>query len=197
MTTATYFEDLPKDRLEEEFDSERRATAPKLVMHLKASEGDDGHNEMAGEFSDPTAIRRFLLAGNAMITIEAKKSRKRFTFRFSRPDESEARASGRERPIWVSLLSGPDNSADYAYLGTIWPDGQAWRYAHGRKSRVAEDAPGALAIRWFVALLQRDPAKLFEQAGVWHEGRCGRCGRRLTVPESIASGFGPECINHV
>lgn len=28
---------------------------------------------------------------------------------------------------------------------------------------------------------------------VWHEGRCGRCGRALTVPESIASGIGPVC----
>jgi hypothetical protein len=28
----------------------------------------------------------------------------------------------------------------------------------------------------------------------WHEGRCGRCGRRLTVPDSIASGYGPECV---
>jgi hypothetical protein len=30
---------------------------------------------------------------------------------------------------------------------------------------------------------------------VWHEGRCGRCGRKLTVPESIESGFGPECAS--
>ena len=26
-----------------------------------------------------------------------------------------------------------------------------------------------------------------------HEGRCGRCGRALTVPESIDTGFGPHC----
>jgi len=32
---------------------------------------------------------------------------------------------------------------------------------------------------------------------VFHEGACGRCGRTLTVPESIASGFGPECIRYV
>ena len=32
---------------------------------------------------------------------------------------------------------------------------------------------------------------------VWHEGRCGRCNRALTVPESIASGIGPECAKHV
>src|ERR1019366_4832357 len=28
---------------------------------------------------------------------------------------------------------------------------------------------------------------------VWHEGKCGRCGRKLTVPESIERGIGPEC----
>lgn len=28
---------------------------------------------------------------------------------------------------------------------------------------------------------------------VWHEGRCGRCGRKLTVPSSIETGLGPEC----
>lgn len=30
----------------------------------------------------------------------------------------------------------------------------------------------------------------------WHEGRCGKCARRLTVPESIAQGFGPECARN-
>ncbi|MGQ4872128.1 MAG: DUF6011 domain-containing protein, partial [Candidatus Thorarchaeota archaeon] len=30
-----------------------------------------------------------------------------------------------------------------------------------------------------------------EKVRIWHEGKCGRCGRRLTVPESIESGYGP------
>lgn len=25
------------------------------------------------------------------------------------------------------------------------------------------------------------------------EGKCGRCARRLTTPESVQLGFGPEC----
>ena len=29
---------------------------------------------------------------------------------------------------------------------------------------------------------------------VWHEGCCGKCGKRLTVPSSIENGLGPECI---
>jgi hypothetical protein len=30
---------------------------------------------------------------------------------------------------------------------------------------------------------------------VYHEGRCGRCNRKLTVPESIETGLGPECAS--
>jgi hypothetical protein len=28
---------------------------------------------------------------------------------------------------------------------------------------------------------------------VYHSGRCGRCGRELTDPESIKCGLGPHC----
>jgi hypothetical protein len=36
-----------------------------------------------------------------------------------------------------------------------------------------------------------------ESLEIWHEGSCLRCGRKLTVPESIESGYGPECIKSV
>lgn len=31
----------------------------------------------------------------------------------------------------------------------------------------------------------------------WHEGRCAACARRLTVPNSIATGFGPDCADRL
>jgi len=44
---------------------------------------------------------------------------------------------------------------------------------------------------WFWANLDRGTFPTnFE---FWHEGRCAACARRLTVPESIARGLGPEC----
>lgn len=154
------------------------------------------HDELAGAFQDATDLHRFLLAGRATITVTSKKTGGRFTFKLSRPDEEPG--NPRERPIWISVLSGPDNTSDYAYLGTIWIDAQgSWAYRHGVKSRVAETAPSVRAARWFLAILQRDPVRLFVEAEVWHAGRCGRCGRKLTVPESIATGFGPECAGKV
>lgn len=31
----------------------------------------------------------------------------------------------------------------------------------------------------------------------WHEGRCAACARRLTVPQSIVTGFGPDCATRL
>jgi len=31
---------------------------------------------------------------------------------------------------------------------------------------------------------------------IFHEGKCCRCGRRLTTPTSVQNGIGPECIKH-
>lgn len=35
------------------------------------------------------------------------------------------------------------------------------------------------------------PSEILE---VWHNGSCGRCHRKLTDPDSIETGFGPECL---
>ena len=40
-------------------------------------------------------------------------------------------------------------------------------------------------------------AALPKTVEVWHEGICGRCGRKLTVPESVERGLGPECAGLV
>lgn len=42
-----------------------------------------------------------------------------------------------------------------------------------------------------------DEKPLPEGVQFWHEGRCGRCGRRLTVPGSIEIGFGPDCASEL
>ena len=87
----------------------------------------------------------------------------------------------------MKLLNGPDNYENYVFLGTIFPDG----FRHGRKSNITESAPSSKAFSWFYGLLAE--GRVSEHIEVWHEGKCGRCGRKLTVPESISIGMGPEC----
>jgi hypothetical protein len=143
-----------------------------------------------GQFRSIGDLRRFVEGGKAIVTLMSKKSGERFTYKFNRLSEKES-----SRPVWVRVLTGPDNSNSqhYKFTGTIF-DGY---YKHSQNSAIRIDAPSMVALVWFLKKLYQNQATLFQQAEVWHEGICGRCGRRLTVPSSIATGFGPDCAQQL
>ncbi len=151
-----------------------------------------------GELSDAAAISRFVLAGNSTFTLVSLTTGTRFSYRVRAPKLLSA--SALLPTLWfVSVLTGPSNEADFQFMGsvfrphsTVLAAREGLRYHPSPKSKVSRTAPSSLAFRWFVSRLAagRGPAPVGE---FWHEGKCGRCGRKLTVPESIASGLGPEC----
>lgn len=122
---------------------------------------------------------QFAMAGNAIFTVRSVKTGVRYTYRVKQADPKPGQT---ETPYFVSLLAGPDNTADYQYIGMI-RDG---RFATTRASKLPANSAPCVAFGWFIA----HPTIGVE---VYHAGRCGRCARVLTVPESIASGYGPEC----
>jgi hypothetical protein len=144
------------------------------------------------QLTTPDAIRAFIRAGNAHFTIVSKHTGARFTYRVRapKPQEPGQKTFRSSTDFFVGVLSGSDNESAYAYLGFLKGD----VYCHGKKSRVNQTAPSARAFAWFWKALQ---ANRLEPVEFWHEGRCGRCARKLTVPESIASGYGPECAGRM
>ena len=128
---------------------------------------------------------QFILAGNALFTVQNTDTGNRFTFKVRKPDDT--------KPHFVSVLTGSDNESGYSFLGTVF---DPRHYRHGRRSRISEDAPSARAFDWLFRQLSKG-RPLPPQVRVCHCGKCGRCGKTLTVPESVDSGFGPECIKAV
>ena len=137
---------------------------------------------MRGQLA-PGKRQAYVMAGNATVTIVNPKTGGRFTYRIRKADS--------DKPLsFVSLLSGPDNESSYRYIGIIVPDQKcppSLAFRMTAKSTVRADAPSAIAFTWFSQNWES------EKVEVWHEGICGRCGRKLTVPESIESGIGPVC----
>ena len=125
----------------------------------------------------PVDILSFVTAGNARFTLVSKKTGQRFTYRVRQDDA--------QKPAFVSVLTGPDNEADYQYLGVIFAD-TGFRVT--RRSRISPDAPSARGFAYFWHELTNGGD--LERLEFWH---CGRCGRALTDPESIAKGIGPVC----
>jgi hypothetical protein len=148
---------------------------------------------LRGRFTDPVTLAAYVGAGRGTVTVLSTRTGTRFTFRFRVPKDRAGRP-GNRRPVWVSVLTGPDNEVSYNFVGTLWIEpGTRSEFRPSPKSPLSYTAPAARAARWFAAHVIDAPARILEAAEVWHEGRCGRCGRTLTVPESIDSGFGPEC----
>lgn len=155
------------------------------------------HDALRGRLTDAASVRRFLEAGNATLTLVSRATGGRYTVKFQRlsAEADTYDRSESERPIFVKLLSGPDNEGDYTYMGTM-TRGTPSELVRTRKSRVSESAPSWKAVQWLLYHLYHangSPDKAMDQLEVWHEGRCGRCGRKLTVPLSVRTGFGPDC----
>jgi hypothetical protein len=148
------------------------------------------------KLTGPAEAAQFILAGNATVTLRSMKTNLRFTYQIRQPKpKDDGRPTDTVR--FVGLLSGPANETDYAYLGVLTLGPSGWSFRRTAKSRISEDAPGHVAFAFFAKSLFAAQPSLHPMMEVWHEGRCGRCGRKLTVPESIANGIGPECAAKV
>lgn len=194
-------DDLPLDPIEIQLMDDAQAGSMR-VDAPPVSAATHEHSDMRGQLPDVAAIRRYIEAGKATLTIVSKKTGTRYTLRFTRPKVGPGSDSAKPRPIWISVLSGQDNETAYTFLGTLWLENSnvpssPLHYKHSPKSPASSDAPSVRAALWLLKVLNTRDNEALKQAEVWHEGRCGRCGRKLTVPSSIESGFGPECIGLV
>lgn len=122
--------------------------------------------------------KQFILGGNATFTIENLDTGNYFTFKVRQPDSN--------KPHFVKVLTGPDNTQDYQFLGTIF---NKQTYRHGKKSRITQNAQSAKVFQW----LWQNIDNLPDNVEVKHMGNCGVCGRPLTTPESLDRGIGPIC----
>lgn len=130
--------------------------------------------------TDADAALEFAFGGNARFTLVSRKTGDRKTFRVRKAQDNDGM-------YFAQLLTGPDNTVDYTYLGFIKAPRKA--LIAGKKGN--PNHPAFIALDW--ALANLDAGKMPEQLEFWHEGRCSRCARVLTDPASIERGVGPEC----
>ena len=136
--------------------------------------------------------KEFVLAGRAVFTVESPGGQ-HYTYRVSRKEADDRWPEA----YFVSLLTGPDNTRDYSYLGKL--DRESGAVSLTAKSKFREDAFCVRLLRRLLLRVWLGETDAVAAAGykVHHEGRCGRCGRALTVPASIERGIGPECWGYV
>ena len=157
---------------------------------------------------------RFIIAGDAIFTATSPRTGAHYTFRVRRIEQIDGRKLF--KPVWCAyLLVGPNNADDtcYRYLGNV-----RWRDDYPKDAYLFLKSPEAKCsgmdgrpsvdemAKWhaakgappFVALNAIVHRAFFQQPlpsgyTLQHEGKCGKCGARLTTQKSIDRGLGPKC----
>ena len=120
--------------------------------------------------------------GQVVITVSNGLS-KHYTYRFRKASEN--------KPVFISVKKMTlFDGATYDYLGVYSPD---TRRVHLTKASVfADGSEQVKGVRWAIDKIAK-PTTLPGHYTITKELVCRRCGHLLTTPESIASGYGPEC----
>ena len=131
--------------------------------------------------------KNFFTAGRAVFTIQLPNG-EHYTYRIKKSKATDKYAA----TFFIGLLTGPDNTSDYTYLGIMGEDGSVKLTG---KSKYSDNSFPVRLLRRTLAVVFTDQQHLMTEKGyvLHHEGRCGRCGRALTVPRSVELGIGPEC----
>lgn len=137
----------------------------------------------------PKDLKKYLLAGNAIVTLVSIKTGNRYTYRIRRSINGVV--------FFVDLLTGPNNQRDYDYFGFIRTHNQAYWYGE-EKAKVSEIARSVQGFEKFWGWVQHGMLEKVDRFfEVYHAGFCLRCGRLLSTPTSVTRGIGPECYRQM
>ncbi len=136
-----------------------------------------------GQITNAADAMRFVYAGRALFTLVSRRTQRRFTYKVN-----SAKSNREANTRFVRVLNGPDNETSYLYLGYLNAT-KPGTMLPGKKGHPEAESYRALA--WTIKQLAA--GKMPEDLEFYHAGKCGCCGRTLTVPESIKTGLGPVC----
>lgn len=144
------------------------------------------------EIHIPVAERlAYILGGKAVFTIQSHNTGRAFTYRIqsAKKDKTQQWSTNNQdrSTFFVSLLIGPDNSEDFQYFAFL-------RRTNTHNMELRTKEPYSTAFKNFHWIWNAIVAESHEDSYDFLPSRaCARCGRTLTVAESIRAGFGPEC----
>lgn len=118
----------------------------------------------------------FLTAGRAIFTVSNGRG-DHYTFKLGRIRDNDS-------TLKAFVLKGSDNTRDYDFLCLVKAaDLTLFKPVKRKAVRVL-----AWALDVAKGIKSLPPGYTLE-----HAGRCGKCGRLLTEPESLKTGIGPAC----
>jgi hypothetical protein len=141
---------------------------------------------------NPLALPTLFFAGRATLTFRNTEKETHMTVKVKQATDKNDRK--KKLPIFfvsVSLIG--DRETGYIHAATIYQD--TMTISVSKKVEVGSQLHKVVGFVWNAV---RNPQLLKDKkVALLHEGKCCRCSMPLTHPESINTGFGPDCLGYI
>ena len=121
----------------------------------------------------------FIKAGKAIFSVDNGKG-EHYTYKIQKH---------KEKDMWFAYVC--ISYGVFKYMG-VFGEGKV---IQGNKG-ISNDSKSVKVLEWAIRVI-KGLSVLPDGYSILHEGRCGRCARPLTDPESIKRGLGPECASKI
>lgn len=139
------------------------------------------------------AIENFIFAGRSIFTLVSTKTRNRYTYKVNKWERYN-------KEFWFSSVYFGNQYLYFAHFRKI--EGRfSLTMAPPQKARYnpmnEEHNKSIRAFKWYMMQVIDRRYEMAAKVEFWHVGRCARCGKPLTDPESILRGIGPHCLKQM
>ncbi len=133
----------------------------------------------------------YITAGTAIFTLESKKLKTHYTYHVKKDKSKEQ--------FRVYCLFGQDNTAsgqlkkNWRFIGYFVKD--IWTLEMPQFKKMDINLPVSIAMFKSLLSILTDNLKSWPSGCKFYKSEfCCVCGRRLTTPESVKAGIGPQCL---
>jgi len=136
----------------------------------------------------PSQFRNFIFAGRAIFTLENKTTGNYITFRVK-----NMKKDNKPIPHMYVVECKVLGDGDYGHtlLGFLNLETKGFS-SRVKNMGLTKDFVGFKTWVWLLQNLE--VLERFDSLAIYHEDKSCKCGKPLTVPESITTGIGPECL---
>lgn len=129
---------------------------------------------------------KFMLAGKSEFILHSTKTNGDFKFKL---DKKDSKYNAGEFVYFVFLKMG--RTDQYAGVMRFNPNSSEFEFKEKDGGPVKANSIEIRSLMFVINKLYREEAVQYLE--VYHVGKCGKCGKKLTTPESILTGLGPSC----
>lgn len=136
-------------------------------------------------------VLRFMLAGCSEFTMLSCKTNTRFNYKI---DQKQFDIENKQYVYWLSV---EEKNGTYIYAGVLFFDSNdnQFKFGKGARGKVDKDDIRVKSILFVLNHLINN--KFNMPLKVYHLGKCGRCGKKLSDEASVAIGLDKICSEKV